>query len=274
MRTSQRASVRRSLLTIRTFARSFRDKSWTSHRVLTTLVRAPPASSGRTGRAHFEESALRSKKSFMKRPISMRSLEDLGRARLSKSFFFRDFLYSEIAAFYGVKNIPDDPGLAIQAGTALCQNLLEPLQCTFGRIAVRSGFRSREVTEFGNSRGFGASVANNAAYHVWDIPDRCGRLGAAACIVIPWFADRYQEGADWRCLAWWIHDHFSYNHLQFFPKLCAFNIQWTTDPRAKRIDSYIDPVGCLTKPGMPNGSGDHSEWYRNLMPQLRGPSNM
>jgi hypothetical protein len=33
-------------------------------------------------------------------------------------------------------------------------------------------------------------------------------------------------------------------------------------------------VGCLTKSGMPNYSGDHSEWYRDLMPQVRGPSNM
>ena len=37
----------------------------------------------------------------MRRPGSMRGLEALGRVRLSPNFFFRDFLYSEIADFHG-----------------------------------------------------------------------------------------------------------------------------------------------------------------------------
>ena len=45
----------------------------------------------------------------------MRGLEDLGRVRLSANFYLRDFLYSEIANFYGIPNIPDDPDLAIAA---------------------------------------------------------------------------------------------------------------------------------------------------------------
>ena len=31
--------------------------------------------------------------------------------------------------------------------------------------------------------------------------------GATACVVVPRFADRYAAGADWRSLAYWIHDH-------------------------------------------------------------------
>jgi hypothetical protein len=94
----------------------------------------------------------------MRKPGSMRALEELGRVRLSPNFFMRDFVHSEIASFYGVPNIPQDPDLAIAAGRQLCSTLLEPLQATFGRIAIRSAFRSREVTKFGNDRGFGASV--------------------------------------------------------------------------------------------------------------------
>ena len=52
----------------------------------------------------------------MKRPGSVKSLEDLGRVRLSENFFMRDFLYSEVANLYGVPNIPDDPDLAIETG--------------------------------------------------------------------------------------------------------------------------------------------------------------
>ncbi|MGY3611532.1 hypothetical protein ACWGRJ_47720, partial [Bradyrhizobium sp. Lot11] len=81
----------------------------------------------------------------MRRPGSMKGLEDLGRVRLSQNFFFRDFLHSEIADFYRIPNIPENPDLAIEAGKRLCEELLEPLQATFGRLHIRSGYRSPEV---------------------------------------------------------------------------------------------------------------------------------
>ena len=68
------------------------------------------------------------------------------------------------------------------------------------------------------------------------------------------------QGADWRGMAWWIHDHLPYAHLQFFPKLAAFNIQWHERP-ARKIESFIKPRGCLTRPGMANHDGSHAEWY-------------
>ena len=205
----------------------------------------------------------------MRKPGSMRGLEDLGRVRLSANFYFRDFLYSEIANFHGIANIPDDPDLAIAAGRKLCEVLLQPLQATFGRIAVRSAYRSAAVNDFGNKNRLNcARNEADAAYHIWDRRDGEGCIGAAASIVIPWFADRYADGADWRALAWWIHDHLPYAHLQFFPKLCAFNIQWH-ERRRRRIDSFIAPRGCLTKPGMANHDGDHSSWYAGF-PDLQG----
>ncbi len=179
----------------------------------------------------------------MRQPRSMSALEDFGRVRLSPNFFMRDFLYSEIAGFHGLPNLPTDPDLAIEVGRQLCAELLEPLQSTFGRLAIRSGFRSRQVTEFGNRRRECGSVRVNAAYHVWDLRD------AEGC-----------KGADWRSLAWWIHDHLPYGHLEFYPKLAAFNIQWHERPR-RRIDSFIKPRGCLTRPGMANHAGSHADGY-------------
>jgi hypothetical protein len=199
----------------------------------------------------------------------MRGLEELGRARLSPSFFLRDFLMSEIAVIHGIANIPDDPDLAIAAGSALCRNLLEPLKATFGHVAIRSAYRSSAVNGFGNANGLNCAVnESNYAGHIWDRRDADGHIGATACIVIPWFADRYAEGADWRGLAWWIHDHLPYSHLQFFPKLAAFNIGWHERP-IRRIDSFIAPRGCLTKGGMANHAGDHGAWYREF-PKLAG----
>lgn len=201
----------------------------------------------------------------MKKPTSVAALEELGRVRLSKSFYLRDFLYSEIANHYGMPNIPDDPDLAIAAGSRLCEELLEPLQEAFGRIAIRSAYRSPSINEFGNRNKLNcASNEKNYAAHIWDRRDESGCMGATACVVIPWFAELYAKGGDWRSMAWWIHDHLSYSTLFFFPKLAAFNIRWHERPE-RRIDSYVPPKGCLTRPGMPGHEGDHSEWYADFL---------
>ena len=200
----------------------------------------------------------------MRKPASMISLEELGRVRLSKSFYMREFLYSEIANFYGKPNIPDDPDLAIAAGQRLCEELLEPLNATFGRIAVRSAFRSCEINEFGNLNDLKCSMNEKSfADHIWDRRDVDGNMGATASVVIPWFADRYEAGADWRSLAWWIHDHLPYSSLYFFPQLAAFNIQWRENPE-RRIASYIKPKGCLTRSESDNHSDDHSASYEGF----------
>jgi len=195
---------------------------------------------------------------------SMKALEAFGRSQLSKNFFMRDFLYSEISNFYKIPNIPDEPALAIEAGSQLCQNLLEPLREHFGGLAIRSAYRSCAVNEFGNENKLNcASNKANYAHHIWDHRDANGHLGATACIVIPWFATQYEAGRPWQSLAWWIHDHLPYSTLYFFPKLAAFNIQWHEKPE-RRIDSYVAPRGNLTKRGKSNWDGDHSteyEWF-------------
>lgn len=202
----------------------------------------------------------------MRKPQSVKSLENLGRERLSKSFYMRDFLYSEIANFHNLSNIPDNPDLAIANGRKLCEELLEPLNATFGRIAIRSAYRSRVVNQFGNDNKLGcASNETNFAGHIWDVPDADGLHGATACIVVPWFTDKYENGTDWRCLAYWIHDHLAYSELQFFPTLCAFNISWHERPK-KTIHSYIEPAGYLLR-GTTEQSGK-SDTYSDF-PQLR-----
>jgi hypothetical protein len=205
----------------------------------------------------------------MRKPASMKALEELGRVKLSKTFFMRDFLYSEISNFHCIPNIPDDPDLAVKAGRQLCQQLLEPLQDTFGRIAVRSAYRSSQVNEFGNANRLNcASNERNFAAHIWDRRDAEGCMGATACIVIPWFASRYEAGADWRSLAWWIHDHLPYSSLGFYPKLAAFNITWHERPQRTIYGAFPPHQGHLTKPGMANHQGTHAEWYEGF-PELR-----
>lgn len=190
----------------------------------------------------------------MKSPKTVEALEEFGRIRLSPSFFMRDFLYSEIANCYGLSNIPDNPDLAIEVGKHLCQELLEPLNATFGRLQIRSAFRSAAVNQVGNDKGHNcASNHKNFAGHIWDHLDADGKKGATAWVVVSWFADQCERGMDWRAMAYWIHDHLPYSELEFYPTLAAFNINWHEKPK-RIIRSYIKPTGLLsTVPD--NGTG-------------------
>ncbi len=197
---------------------------------------------------------------------SVEALEDLGRVRLSRSFFMRDFLYSEISNFHGVPNIPENAELAVEVGRRLCEELLEPLNATFGRIAIRSAYRSPTVNALGNERGHNCSSnEKNYAGHIWDRLDAQGLKGATACVVIPWFAERHAQGGDWRALAYWIHDHLPYSRLQFFPRLAAFNINWHERP-VRSIYSYVSPKGYLLR-GEP-AKGVYEAMYEGF-PELR-----
>ena len=143
----------------------------------------------------------------MRKPTSVRSAETLGRVRLSRTFFMRDFLYSEIANVHGFSNLPDEPDLAIEAGRRLCEELLEPLQATFGRLAIRSGYRSPQVNAFGNAHDLScASNEADRARHIWDQRDAQGCMGAMTSLAVPWLVDR---GGSWTAMAWWIHDHLA-----------------------------------------------------------------
>jgi hypothetical protein len=138
----------------------------------------------------------------MRPPKSVRDAETLGHVRLSSSFFMRDFLHSEIANVHGIPNLPDDPELAIAAGRQLCNELLEPLQAVFGRVAIRSAYCSCSLNAFDNVHYHNcASNRRNYARHIWDRRDSDGYLGAMACVVLPWFVDRLNAGISWRSLA-------------------------------------------------------------------------
>jgi hypothetical protein len=184
-----------------------------------------------------------------RKPTSVQALTELGRVRLSKSFFMRDMLHSEIAQVHGLLNAPDDPDLAIAAGTRLCEELLEPLQDHWGPVRIRSAYRSRQVNALGNQMtragkaGYNCAVNEaNAAHHIWDLRDDDGCMGATACVVVPAFYDAHPETGGWRILARWIHENLNYSSLWFFPKYWAFNIQWHERPE-RRIDSYAEPKG-------------------------------
>ena len=205
----------------------------------------------------------------MHQPKSVKALEDLGRVRLSESFFMRDFLYSEIAAIHGFPNIPEDPDLAIAAGRALCENLLEPLQARFGRISIRSAYRSPEVNHFGNVNKLNCGRnETNSAGHIWDHRDPQGRMGATACIIVNRFVPYYERTGDWEAMAWWVHDHLPYSDMEFFPRYAAFNLQWREQP-VRRIHSFIPPRrGVLTGPGKDNWAGRHDDAYAEMLREI------
>lgn len=200
---------------------------------------------------------------------TVRLIEDLGRIRLSQSFFLRDFLHSEIATATGIPNLPSDIDAAVWSGQRLCQELLEPLQSLFGPIRIRSGFRSEAVNQYGNHHRLGcATNASNYGRHIWDRKDEAGASGAMACIVIPALTDHFEATGDWQSFAWFMHDHLPYSEMTFFTRLAAFNIGWSSAPRCT-IDSFISPAkGYLIRQDLFSPQSSNAAKYEHV-PLLR-----
>ena len=75
--------------------------------------------------------------------------------------------------------IPDNPDIAIEACTNLCNELLEPLNDAFGRISIFSGYRSPSVNKTGNENKLNcASNESNYAGHIFDYKDKDNNIGA------------------------------------------------------------------------------------------------
>ena len=214
----------------------------------------------------------------MAAPDTVAALTELGRARLSEHFFMREMLYSEVANFHGLSNIPDDPDLAIAVGTRLCEEILEPLHRTFGHVTVRSAFRSAEVNGYCNARyvesegtDTGYYCGDNvysAARHIWDRRDGDGYRGGTVSLVLPWYLARFEQTGDVRPLGWWLKDHIpAYAEMIFFPWLCAFNIRWYEGPSEQPIllDDGADETR-LSDRTMAGFGEDHSALYEGFPP--------
>lgn len=196
----------------------------------------------------------------------MGQLEGFGRIRLSSHFFMRDMLYSEVASIHGIRNVPDNPRLAVEVGTTLCKTLLEPLRATFGHVAIRSAYRSTALHERGSKYRNMAGIEKNRARHIWDLLDKRGKKGGTACVVIPWFVDYLEARGDmsWKAMAWWIHDHLPYSEVMFFHNqdfnYGAFNIRWHETDVRRSINSTVH--GSLTKRSKPEyAPGAHASEY-------------
>jgi len=107
---------------------------------------------------------------LMRKPKTVKSLEELGRVQLSKNFFMREFLYSEISQIESISSIPDDVDLAIASGRELCNQVLEAIQDVLGRISIRSAYRSCEVNAKGAENQNQYNCASNESNYarLWE----------------------------------------------------------------------------------------------------------
>jgi len=165
-----------------------------------------------------------------------------------------------------IQNVPTNKELALEYGRNLCALILEPLQARFGRLNIRSAYRSEAVNDYCNQQGnWGCAESwKNYGRHIWDREAKDVGYGAMACVVIPAIADAKESNPEiWKELAWWIHDHLPYSEIEFYSRLYAFNIGWAKNP-AKRITNYVGGPRVLTERGMPNHEGNHAELYPSL----------
>ena len=203
------------------------------------------------------------KTSVAKEP-TVEELELLGRERLSRNFYMREFLHSEVATHPNIVNYPDDVTVALDSGRRLCEALLEPLLAIFGRISIRSGFRSAALNAACHSHGYNC-VENSKAFgrHIWDIPsDKFGH-GAMACIVIPSVHDAIFSGVLIDEFATWVNSNLPYCFMSVFEQQTAINICWSENPR-NDIYSRIHPSGLLYKRGEYVGVNTEGLQHKNL----------
>ena len=154
-------------------------------------------------------------------------LDKFGRIQLSDNFYMREFLYSEIGNFYQIPNIPHDPPAIIAAGEKLAQELLEPLQINYGRLHIRSGYRSPKLNLEGSRKGLGCkSNEKNWGRKIWGY-NQDGYLGAMACVVIPSYQEEFGRVGHCLPIKNWIDEHLDWSELIFFKKQGAFNIGWS-----------------------------------------------
>lgn len=171
-------------------------------------------------------------------PLTYSGLDKLGRIPLSRHFHMREFLYSEIAVHYQLRNVPDDVDQAVWAGSMLCQKLLDPIQDRFGRVHVRSGYRSRKVNQAGVGRH--NCAADNDGAHTWDHASKEFGFGAMASVSVPAWSRMVLSGeVDVAAIAWWVMDHLpEWSVLEFFATAdlpyadeVVFNIGWNQRPQ-------------------------------------------
>lgn len=169
-------------------------------------------------------------------------LEELGRVRLSPNFFMREFLHSEISQIECIPNIPHHPEIAIKYGSLLCERVLEPIQEYFGRISIRSGYRSPEINALGaiNRNQYNcASNDRNVSRHIWDYPNLKGHYGATSCIVICKQVDHFISTGDWKCVTNWIRENVpECSRISVHPRLCTLSVSWH-DESTNLIKSHI-----------------------------------
>ena len=148
-------------------------------------------------------------------------------------------------------NVPDNVDAAVRSGSELCERLLEPLQDCFGRIHIRSGYRSRAVNKVGIGHG---CAADNDGAHTWDYPSKNHGIGAMACISIPKISGRILSSeVEYQAIAWWIVDHLpDWSAIEFFAppnydfaNEVSFNIGWHERPM-RSIRSYWGPQRNLS----------------------------
>ena len=140
---------------------------------------------------------------------------------------------------------------------------LEPLWARFGRISIRSAYRSPAVNDFGNKHNLncGQQRKQLCRPHLGPARRRGPHGRDAPAIVVHAFLPYYQRTGHWEAIAWWVHDHLPYDEHGILPQTRRLQrAAGATARRCSRIYSYIPPRrGLLTKPGMPNWAGTPRE---------------
>lgn len=163
------------------------------------------------------------------------AIEDIGRIRLSWSFFMADMLYAPEAAEHGIPNIPDNLDLAVIAGRGLAEQVLEVLVATFGAVRIREGYLSSDL--YNRELQLGHFVD---APRVWDRFDEEARVHAGATVVVPWLTDHDRPNEATNAMILLMHSNLRVSEVERRKHLGVLRIVWCQG--AAPDPSQTDPV--------------------------------
>jgi len=170
--------------------------------------------------------------------FNLKDLQAFGCLQLSKSFFVRDFLYSEAADYYGIPNLPQKPELMVITGREFCRRILEPLSATFGPLHIRTGYLADEIC---------AITEYPSDPFQWDRIEGDDGIGAGAEIVIPGRPEQLFDQGIWQNIANWISERLPIHQVLFNLNRRTITISWHSCPeRAVYVIDDEDHPHLLT----------------------------
>lgn len=179
----------------------------------------------------------------------------LSRITMSKYFRLREFCQHDLALIHGIKNVPNEIGVA--RGRLLAQRLLDPAYEHFGELRILQGYVSPALNRIRQGAG---AVASPTSLHMWDQKPEAGLNYGIACD----FCIKGREGdvqAQRELVEFYGQSDLPWHNILVFPRTSSIHLVHNN----KRAEHYINlRVEFFNDEGRPKSEYFRINNYQNV----------